>query len=44
LELLTARPYLKKHDKFHKVMDPSLEGSYSTKATEKAGLVAYQCA
>jgi hypothetical protein len=38
-----ARPYLKKPDKFHKIMDPSLEGSYSTKAAEKAALVAYLC-
>ncbi|KAJ4816565.1 Protein kinase superfamily protein [Rhynchospora pubera] len=38
-----ARPYLKKPDKFHKIMDPNLEGSYSTKAAEKAALVAYLC-
>jgi serine/threonine protein kinase len=38
-----ARPYLKKPDKFHKIMDPKLEGSYSTKAAQKAALVAYLC-
>ncbi|CAM0943736.1 unnamed protein product [Alopecurus aequalis] len=38
-----ARPYLRRPDKLHRVMDPSLEGSYSDEAAEKAATVAYKC-
>ncbi|XP_044953024.1 serine/threonine-protein kinase RIPK-like [Hordeum vulgare subsp. vulgare] len=38
-----ARPYLRRPDKLHRVMDPSLEGSYSDQAAAKAAAVAYSC-
>ncbi|XP_078157646.1 serine/threonine-protein kinase RIPK-like isoform X2 [Carex rostrata] len=38
-----ARPYLKRPDKFHKIMDPNLQDNYSTEAAQKAALVAYLC-
>jgi serine/threonine protein kinase len=38
-----ARPYLRRPEKLHRVMDPSLEGSYSEKAAAKAAMVAYTC-
>ncbi|KAM0836956.1 hypothetical protein ACQ4PT_061984 [Festuca glaucescens] len=38
-----ARPYLRRPDKLHRVMDPSLEGSYSEEAAAKAAMVAYNC-
>ena len=38
-----ARPYLRRPDRLHRVMDPSLEGSYSDEAAEKAAMVAYKC-
>ncbi|KAM0891463.1 hypothetical protein ACQ4PT_026373 [Festuca glaucescens] len=38
-----ARPYLRRPDKMHSVMDPSLEGSYSDEAAAKAAMVAYNC-
>ncbi|XP_044949563.1 serine/threonine-protein kinase RIPK-like [Hordeum vulgare subsp. vulgare] len=38
-----ARPYLKRSDKLHQVMDSTLEGQYSCKGAEVAALVAYKC-
>jgi serine/threonine protein kinase len=38
-----ARPYLRRPDRLHRVMDPSLEGSYSDEAAAKAATVAYGC-
>jgi hypothetical protein len=38
-----ARPYLRRADRLHRVMDPSLEMQYSTSAAEKAAKVAHQC-
>jgi serine/threonine protein kinase len=38
-----ARPYLRRPDRLHRVMDPSLEGSYSEEAAAKAAMVAYNC-
>ncbi|KAF7080743.1 hypothetical protein CFC21_084770 [Triticum aestivum] len=38
-----ARPYLRRPDRLHRVMDPSLEGSYSAEAAAKAATVAYNC-
>ncbi|KAM0836955.1 hypothetical protein ACQ4PT_061983 [Festuca glaucescens] len=38
-----ARPYLQRPDRLHRVMDPSLEGSYSVEAEAKAAMVAYNC-
>ncbi|XP_044318599.1 probable serine/threonine-protein kinase PBL12 [Triticum aestivum] len=38
-----ARPYLKKQDKLHRVMDPALECQYSCQGAELAARVAYKC-
>ncbi|KAK3131875.1 hypothetical protein QOZ80_6AG0512720 [Eleusine coracana subsp. coracana] len=38
-----ARPYLRRADKLHRVMDPSLEHQYSARAAQKAAQVAHQC-
>ncbi|XP_062221810.1 serine/threonine-protein kinase RIPK-like [Phragmites australis] len=38
-----ARPYLRRPERLHRVMDPSLDGQYSAKAAHKAAMVAYQC-
>jgi serine/threonine protein kinase len=38
-----ARPYLKKADKLHRVMDPAMECQYSCKGAERAAMVAYKC-
>ncbi|GJN22453.1 hypothetical protein PR202_gb10014 [Eleusine coracana subsp. coracana] len=38
-----ARPYLRRPERLHRVMDPSLDGQYSTKAAHKAAMVAYHC-
>ncbi|RCV20806.1 hypothetical protein SEVIR_4G086700v4 [Setaria viridis] len=38
-----ARPYLRRADRLHRVMDPSLEMQYSARAAEKAAKVAHQC-
>ncbi|KAF0931216.1 hypothetical protein E2562_002565 [Oryza meyeriana var. granulata] len=38
-----ARPYLRRPERLHRVMDPSLEGGYSDKAANKAAMVAYHC-
>ncbi|KAF8695690.1 hypothetical protein HU200_037350 [Digitaria exilis] len=38
-----ARPYLRRPDKLHRLMDPSLEMQYSARAAEKAAKVAHQC-
>uniref|UniRef100_A0A0E0GDK6 non-specific serine/threonine protein kinase n=1 Tax=Oryza nivara TaxID=4536 RepID=A0A0E0GDK6_ORYNI len=38
-----ARPYLRRPERLHRVMDPSLEGGYSDKAAGKAAMVAYHC-
>ncbi|WVZ82087.1 hypothetical protein U9M48_029389 [Paspalum notatum var. saurae] len=38
-----ARPYLRRADKLHRFMDPSLEMQYSAIAAEKAAKVAHQC-
>uniref|UniRef100_M8C9E6 Protein kinase APK1A, chloroplastic n=1 Tax=Aegilops tauschii TaxID=37682 RepID=M8C9E6_AEGTA len=38
-----ARPYLKKQDKLHRVMDPALECQYSSQGAELAARVAYKC-
>ncbi|XP_017700498.2 serine/threonine-protein kinase RIPK-like [Phoenix dactylifera] len=38
-----ARPCLNDARKLNRIMDPSLEGQYSTKCAQKAAAVAYQC-
>jgi len=38
-----ARPYLRRADRLHRFMDPSLEMQYSATAAEKAAKVAHQC-
>ncbi|KAJ4820442.1 Protein kinase superfamily protein [Rhynchospora pubera] len=38
-----ARPSLNNSQKLARLMDPSLDGQYSTKAAQKAAAVAYQC-
>jgi len=38
-----ARPYLRRADKLHRLMDPGLEAQYSARAAEKAARVAHQC-
>nr|XP_010932408.1 serine/threonine-protein kinase RIPK [Elaeis guineensis] len=38
-----SRPYLKNADKLGRIMDPKLEGQYSTKGAQRAAAVAYQC-
>ncbi|XP_078163923.1 serine/threonine-protein kinase RIPK-like [Carex rostrata] len=38
-----ARPGLNNAQKLARLMDPSLDGQYSTKAAQKAAAVAYQC-
>lgn len=38
-----ARPLLKDPHKLERIMDPRLEGQYSTEGTRKAALLAYQC-
>ncbi|KAF7058878.1 hypothetical protein CFC21_065852 [Triticum aestivum] len=38
-----ARPYLKRPDKLHQVIDSALECQYSCKGAEVAALVAYKC-
>ncbi|KAF8646693.1 hypothetical protein HU200_065694 [Digitaria exilis] len=38
-----ARPYLKKPDKLHRVMDPGMECQYSCQGAERAAMVAYRC-
>jgi serine/threonine protein kinase len=38
-----GRPYLKKGDKLHKVMDLALECQYSPQGAERAAMVAYKC-
>jgi hypothetical protein len=38
-----ARPYLRHPERLHRVMDPSLDGQYCTKAAHKAAMVAYHC-
>ena len=38
-----ARPYLRRADRLHRFMDPSLEMQYSARAAEKAAKVAHQC-
>jgi serine/threonine protein kinase len=38
-----ARPYLRRAERLHRVMDPSLDGQYSSKAARKAAMVAYHC-
>lgn len=38
-----ARPCLNDTRKLSRIMDPSLDGIYSTKAAEKAAALAYQC-
>ncbi|OEL23061.1 Serine/threonine-protein kinase [Dichanthelium oligosanthes] len=38
-----ARPYLRRADKLHRFMDPSLEMQYSARAAEAAAKVAHQC-
>jgi serine/threonine protein kinase len=38
-----ARPYLRRADKLHRVMDPGLEHQYSDRAAQKAAQVAHQC-
>uniref|UniRef100_A0A453KTZ8 Protein kinase domain-containing protein n=1 Tax=Aegilops tauschii subsp. strangulata TaxID=200361 RepID=A0A453KTZ8_AEGTS len=38
-----ARPYLKRSDKLHQVIDSALECQYSCKGAEVAALVAYKC-
>ncbi|KAF2300955.1 hypothetical protein GH714_018578 [Hevea brasiliensis] len=38
-----ARPLLKDHHKLDQIMDPRLEGQYSTEGARKAAALAYQC-
>ncbi|KAI0495086.1 hypothetical protein KFK09_025233 [Dendrobium nobile] len=38
-----ARPYLNDARKLSRIMDPSLDGMYSTKAAQRAAIMAYQC-
>ncbi|KAF0902562.1 hypothetical protein E2562_018058 [Oryza meyeriana var. granulata] len=38
-----ARPYLRRADKLHRIMDPSLELQYSARAAHAAAKVAHQC-
>jgi hypothetical protein len=38
-----ARPLLKDPHKLDRIMDPRLEGQYSTEGARKAALLAYQC-
>lgn len=38
-----ARPLLKDPHKLERIMDPRLEGQYSTEGARKAALLAYQC-
>ncbi|KAF8668725.1 hypothetical protein HU200_051911 [Digitaria exilis] len=38
-----ARPYLKDPLKLGRIMDPAMEGQYSTRAAQSAALVAYRC-
>ncbi|KAL5200225.1 hypothetical protein ABZP36_021428 [Zizania latifolia] len=38
-----ARPYLRRADKLHRFMDPSLELQYSERAAHRAAQVAHQC-
>ncbi|KAE8655375.1 putative receptor-like protein kinase [Hibiscus syriacus] len=38
-----ARPLLKGPRKLHRIMDPRLEGQYSTEGARKAAALAYQC-
>ncbi|CAN6198407.1 unnamed protein product [Urochloa humidicola] len=38
-----ARPYLRRADRLHRFMDPSLESQYSSRAAEAAAKVAHQC-
>lgn len=38
-----ARPYLNDPKKLVRIMDPSLDGQYSTKGAQKAAALAYQC-
>ncbi|CAL9176792.1 unnamed protein product [Musa hybrid cultivar] len=38
-----ARPYLNNSDKISRVMDPNLDGQYSSKGAQKAAAIAYKC-
>jgi serine/threonine protein kinase len=38
-----ARPYLRRADRLHRIMDPSLELQYSARAAHAAAKVAHQC-
>ncbi|PIA43046.1 hypothetical protein AQUCO_02000474v1 [Aquilegia coerulea] len=38
-----ARPYLNDHRKLDRILDPRLEGQYSTTGAQKAAALAYQC-
>uniref|UniRef100_A0A0D9WN10 non-specific serine/threonine protein kinase n=1 Tax=Leersia perrieri TaxID=77586 RepID=A0A0D9WN10_9ORYZ len=38
-----ARPYLRRADKLHRIMDPSLEHQYSARAAHAAAKVAHAC-
>ncbi|XP_074574943.1 serine/threonine-protein kinase RIPK-like isoform X1 [Curcuma longa] len=38
-----AKPYLTRPDKLGRVMDPSLDGVYSSKGAQKAAAIAYKC-
>lgn len=38
-----AKPYLKDHHKIDKLMDPRLEGQYSTEGAKKVAALAHQC-
>ncbi|CAL9039180.1 unnamed protein product [Musa banksii] len=38
-----ARPYLNNADKLSRVMDPSLDGLYSTKGAQRAAAIAHKC-
>uniref|UniRef100_J3MC57 non-specific serine/threonine protein kinase n=1 Tax=Oryza brachyantha TaxID=4533 RepID=J3MC57_ORYBR len=38
-----ARPYLRRADKLHRIMDPGLDAQYSVRAAHAAAKVAHQC-
>ncbi|WOL13711.1 serine/threonine-protein kinase [Canna indica] len=38
-----ARPYLNNAEKLRRVMDPSLDGQYSVKGSQKVAAIAYKC-
>lgn len=41
--VLWAKPYLKNPEKLNRIMDPSLDGQYSTLGAQKAAALAFKC-